>query len=118
VGERPSSAHVRAVSPPPASTPQRDDVRFVGEDIEDVLNAAKRVTRKNIWIEGGANVAQQFIERRLIDEMVLSVAPVILGDGIRLFGQTNARIELSLRETKTFDKGLVQLMYARRNSNL
>jgi dihydrofolate reductase len=49
----------------------------------------------------------------LIDEIVLSIAPVILGDGIRLFGKTDAPIELSLREIRTFDKGLVQLFYTR-----
>jgi dihydrofolate reductase len=54
-----------------------------------------------------------FLRRGLIDEIVLSIAPVILGDGIRLFGKTDAPIELSLRETKTFDKGLVQLLYTR-----
>lgn len=95
----------------PERKPQREDIVFTAEDIEDVLKEAKRLTRKNIWIEGGANVAQQFLRRGLIDEIVLSVVPVILGDGIRLFGKTDAPIELSLRETRTFDKGLVQLLY-------
>jgi dihydrofolate reductase len=97
----------------PESKPQREDVIFTAEDIEEVLKKAKRLTSKNVWIEGGANVAQQFLDRRLIDEIVLSVVPVILGDGIRLFGKTHTCIELSLRETRTFDKGLVQLRYAR-----
>jgi dihydrofolate reductase len=97
----------------PVTKPQRADVVFTAENIEEVLKKAKRMTSKNIWIEGGANVAQQFLHRGLIDEIVLSIAPVILGGGIRLFGKTDAPIELSLRETKTFDKGLVQLLYTR-----
>lgn len=97
----------------PERKPQREDVVFTAEDIEEVLKQAKQLTSKNIWIEGGANVAQQFLRRGLIDEIVLSIVPVILGDGIRLFGKTDTPIELSLRQTRRFDKGLVQLLYAR-----
>jgi dihydrofolate reductase len=97
----------------PECKPQRAEVVFTAEDIEEVLKKANRLTSKNIWIEGGANLAQQFLRRGLVDEIVLSIAPVILGDGIRLFGKTDAPIELSLREIRTFDKGLVQLLYAR-----
>jgi dihydrofolate reductase len=97
----------------PARRPQRGDVVFTSEDIGEVLKKAKQATRKNVWIEGGASVAQQFLDRGLIDEFVLAIVPVILGDGIRLFGKTNGRIELSLREVREYGKGLVQLVYAR-----
>lgn len=91
----------------------RPGVVFTSEDIEAVLSRARQLTARKIWIEGGANVAQQFIRMDLIDEIVLSIVPVILGDGIRLFGKTDAAVELTLRETRTFDKGLVQLTYTR-----
>jgi dihydrofolate reductase len=97
----------------PERRPQRKDVVFTAEDIAEVLNKAKHLTSKDVWIEGGANVAQQFLKRGLIDEIVLSVVPVILGDGTRLFGTTNGPIELSLRDVKRYDKGLVQLTYGR-----
>jgi dihydrofolate reductase len=97
----------------PERRPERADVTFTDENIEEVLKRAKLLTNKNVWIEGGANVAQQFLYRGLIDDVVLSIVPVILGDGIRLFGMTNNSIELSLREARTFDKGLVQLLYGR-----
>jgi dihydrofolate reductase len=98
---------------PPERKSEREDVIFTADDIEVVLQRAKRLTDKDIWIEGGAGVAQQFLDRQLLDDIVLSVVPVVLGDGIRLFGTTHAPIELSLHETRTFDKGLVQLRYAR-----
>ncbi len=97
----------------PQRKPQREDVVFTDEDIADVLKGAKQLTSKDVWIEGGANVAQQFLNRGLIDEIVLSIVPVILGDGIRLFGKTHKPIELSLREVRQFDRGLVQLVYTR-----
>jgi dihydrofolate reductase len=47
----------------PERKPLRADVVFTAEDIEGVLKKANRLTSKNIWIEGGANVAQQFLRR-------------------------------------------------------
>ncbi len=98
---------------PPEHAPKRKGVVFTDEDIAEVLMKAKKLTSRNVWIVGGANVSQQFLERGLIDEIVLSIVPVILGDGIRLFGKTHKSIELSLRGVKQFDRGLVQLTYAR-----
>ncbi len=97
----------------PERKPARTDVVFTSEDIEEVLKKAKGMTGKDIWIEGGADVAQQFLRRGLVDEIILSIVPLILGDGIRLFGKTDSPIELQLRGTRTFDKGLVQLFYTR-----
>ena len=97
----------------PEHKPQRKDVFFTAEDIAEVLKKAKQLTDKNVWIAGGANVAQQFLSRGLVDEIVLSVVPVILGDGTRLFGKTDKPVELSFREVRKFDRGLVQLIYAR-----
>ena len=97
----------------PDRKPQRGNVVFTDEDISEVLKKAKQLTSKDVWIEGGANVAQQFLDRDLIDEIVLSIVPVILGDGIRLFGKTHKTIEFALREVRQFDKGLVQLTYTR-----
>ncbi|MEG6551320.1 dihydrofolate reductase family protein [Desulfocurvibacter africanus] len=97
----------------PERNPQRSNVVFTDEDVSEVLKKAKQMTSKNVWIEGGANVAQQFLDRELIDVIVLSIVPVILGDGIRLFGKTHKMIEFTLREVRQFDKGLVQLTYIR-----
>jgi dihydrofolate reductase len=97
----------------PERKQQRGNVVVTDEDISEVLKKAKQLTSKDVWIEGGANVAQQFLDRDLIDEIVLSIAPVVLGDGIRLFGNTHKIIEFSLLEVRQFDKGLVQLTYTR-----
>jgi dihydrofolate reductase len=98
----------------PECKPQRGNLVFTDEDISEVLKKAKQQTSKDVWIEGGANVAQQFLDRDLIDEIVLSIVPVILGDGIRLFGKTHKSIEFVLREVRQFDKDLVQLTYTRK----
>jgi dihydrofolate reductase len=95
----------------PEQNPAQTDVTFTHEDIAEVLKRAKGVTAKDIFIEGGANVAQQFTSRGLIDEIILTLAPEILGEGVRLFDNIHERFDLSLAEVKQFDKGLVQLIY-------
>jgi dihydrofolate reductase len=45
----------------PQRKPQREDVIFIAEDIAEVLNKAKQLKSKYVWIEGGANVARQFL---------------------------------------------------------
>lgn len=87
------------------------DVVFTDESIETVLQKAKNSTTKNIWIEGGAQITQQFLEKGLLQEIVLAIVPVLLGEGIRLFENGKHRSDLTLIDLKKFDKGLIQMTY-------
>jgi len=60
---------------------------FVTDGIESALEQARGVAgEKNVAIAGGANVAQQYLKAGLLDELQIHVAPLLLGDGVRLFG--------------------------------
>ena len=59
---------------------------FVTDGIESALEQARAAAGdKNVAVAGGANVAQQYMKAGLLDELQLHVAPVLLGDGVRLF---------------------------------
>jgi len=59
---------------------------FVTDGIESALDQARRAARgKDISLAGGARAAQQYFAAGLLDEMVISLAPVLLGSGERLF---------------------------------
>ena len=93
--------------------PARSDVVFTNDDIARVLASAReKAAPKDVWIIGGANVAQQFINRGLIDEIILTLVPLFLGEGIRLFDNVRAQAFFFLEDIKRFDKDLVQLVYA------
>jgi dihydrofolate reductase len=62
------------------------------------------------YVDGGV-IIQQFLTAGLIDELTLSVLPILLGEGVRLFGETDRDIPLRLSGTKAFESGLVQLQY-------
>jgi dihydrofolate reductase len=64
---------------------------FVTEGIEGALERAREAAGgKDVRIAGGANVVQQFLEAGLVDEIQVHLAPVLLGDGVRLFERIGA----------------------------
>jgi dihydrofolate reductase len=72
---------------------------FVTEGIEAALSQARSaVGEKDVTVAGGASVAQQYLSAGLLDELNLHIAPVLLGDGVRLFdnlGDTPPRLEVT-----------------------
>jgi dihydrofolate reductase len=64
---------------------------FVTEGIEGALERAREAAGgKEVRIAGGANVIQQFLEAGLVGEIQVHLAPVLLGDGVRLFERIGA----------------------------
>ena len=90
-----------------------DKIIFTEKNPCDIANELKQKQGKNIWVCGGADVIQQFIEADLIDEYYISVIPAILGSGIRLFGTIPKEIKLKLVHTQTYN-GITDLIYTRR----
>lgn len=88
-------------------------VKFISEDITGFINSLKGQQGKDIWLVGGGKLIDQFIKQNLIDKYIITIIPIILGDGIPLFIGENPEIRLKLIETKTFD-GMVELTYAKR----
>jgi dihydrofolate reductase len=72
---------------------------FVTDGIESALDQARaEAGDKDILIAGGADVAQQYLKAGLLEEIQLHVAPILLGDGVRLFdgvGPDDAKLELA-----------------------
>lgn len=90
-----------------------ENVQFFSGNIEDIITKLKEQEGKNIFIDGGSEVVRAFRDKNLIDEYVISIIPVLLGRGIRLFRETDTENKLKLVENKVYDSGLVQLKYIR-----
>ena len=90
-------------------------VKFYNGDIEDLIHRLKSEKGKDIYVDGGGQIVQLLMKKNLIDEYIISVIPIFLGDGKRLFLGDSSRIDLELRETKSFEKGLVQLHYTKKS---
>ncbi|ONI43136.1 hypothetical protein AN640_06625 [Candidatus Epulonipiscium fishelsonii] len=92
----------------------KQDIIFTSKSIKDVINELKASgTDGDIWINGGASVISTVLKQGLADELIVSVIPTILGDGIKLFQDIENEIRLTLVSNETFN-GIVELKYITR----
>jgi dihydrofolate reductase len=76
---------------------------FVTDGIESALEQAKdATTNRDIVIGGGANIAQQYLQAGLVDEVQIHLIPTLLGTGIRLFDHLDAKA-MELECTRVID---------------
>lgn len=92
---------------PPA--PCADEQFFAGTPRQLVDKLGSEGARR-LYVDGGA-VIQQFLAARLVDEITISVVPVLLGAGIRLFAGDGLEHGLQLQASRSWPNGLVQLHY-------
>ena len=85
------------------------------EKPQDLCERLSRSGVEHIYVDGG-NTIQRFMAARLVDALTITVIPVILGEGISLFGPINSDVSLTLVDTKTYNNGFVQLKYVIRKS--
>lgn len=88
------------------------EIEFYNGDMEVLINNLKSQEGKNIYCDGGAEIVKLLMSKNLIDEYIISIIPIFLGNGKRLFLGGTPTEKLSLLSAKDFDTGLVQLHYA------
>lgn len=87
------------------------DVEYYSGNLEELIAELKARDGKNIFIDGGAEVVNQLLKSKMIDELILSIIPIFLGSGIRLFQEGCPEQQLNLKSMFSFETGLVQLWY-------
>jgi dihydrofolate reductase len=98
---------------PPADAPS--GVEFVNDAIGPFVRRLREHPGKDIWLMGGGELIASFLDEHAIDEFVISVAPVFIGDGIPLIARRHRHVPLGLRSVERFEDGLVQLRYQVQN---
>lgn len=88
-----------------------DDVMFVKENMALFMQQLKNKEGKNIWLVGGGDLVQSFLQVDLIDEIIVTIAPTLLGKGIPLFKRQDVPVNLELKEMRNFNQ-FVELHYA------
>jgi dihydrofolate reductase len=86
-------------------------VEYVPGHAAEFVSDLKQQDGKSIWLCGGAELADELIRAKLVDEVSVAVHPRLLGRGIRLFGTVLPETELKLIEHKAWPNGLVSLTY-------
>ena len=98
---------------PPADAPP--GVEFVNGAIGQFISRLREQPGKDIWLMGGGELIASLLDEQAIDEFVISVVPVFIGDGIPLIARRHRHVPLDLHSVERFEDGLVQLCYRVQN---
>ena len=95
--------------PPPRSVPS--GVEFVAQSIGTFAKQLRDQRGKNIWMMGGGEIIAAFLDEGAIDEFIITVVPIFIGEGIPLIAPRHRFVPLRLRSVKRFADGVVQVHY-------
>lgn len=84
---------------------------FIDGNIIEFTRKLKEKRAKNIWLVGGGEINGIMLEAGLIDEVIISVHPVVLGKGIPLFSNVNSLKKMKFVSMESYPSGLVQMKY-------
>lgn len=90
-----------------------DSIIFIDKEKLTELSVTFADNDKNLWVVGGGEVIKLFFENHWVDELQVTIAPVLLGDGIPLFPSGNYEEKLQLIDTRTYGQ-FVELHYLTR----
>ncbi len=90
---------------------ERKNIETYSGDLNKLLEERLKPKYKNVWVVGGAMLAQDFIRLKLADEIRLSVIPIILGEGKLFFEQLGLEQALHLKDVTAYKNGMVELWY-------
>ena len=96
-----------------SSKPDSGTLHFYSGDVSDLIFKLKSQDGKHIYCDGGAETVHRLLMDDLFDELIISIIPILLGDGISLFNGGFKEKKLRLLSADSFEKGLVQLHYIR-----
>jgi dihydrofolate reductase len=89
-------------------------VEFYSGDLKKLVAEILAPRYGSIWLVGGAILCQSFLQLGLVDEIRLMIAPVILGEGLRLFGNSGPEKKWRLTNVVAYKNGFVELSYGAR----
>jgi dihydrofolate reductase len=87
------------------------DTAYFNGSLQDLEKLLLEQGTKRSWLVGGSELVSAYLSHNLVEEVVASVHPVILGKGVELFPSGIPKTKLSLVSADAFDGGLVQLRY-------
>jgi len=90
----------------------KKSVEFCSGDLKTLVDEKLAPRFRNIWLVGGAMLCQRFLELGLVDEIRLTIAPVSLGEGLRLFGDSAREKRWNLKNVVAYKNGFVELSYS------
>jgi dihydrofolate reductase len=83
-----------------------------GTTPEEVFNQSKELDINHMWLVGGGRLASSFLEKKLLTNISVALMPVILGDGIKLFGELPNHVRIKEESSRLYDSGFRKIEYS------
>jgi dihydrofolate reductase len=106
----PKSKRVVVLSSRPVELPEKQNVVQLSGDPQEIVAKLEATGAKHLYVDGGDTV-QRFLRAGQIDRLIITRVPVLIGEGISLFGALPHDVKLRHVATRTFPSGLVQSEY-------
>jgi dihydrofolate reductase len=90
---------------------ERENIELYSGDLNKLVNEQLKLKYRNIWLVGGAMLAKDFILLKLVDEIRLSVMPIILGEGTLFLDHIGQEQALHLKDVTAYKSGMVEMCY-------
>jgi len=90
---------------------QGKNVSFYKGPLTTLINKHLKPKYQNIWVVGGAETAKACLKAQLIDELVVNIMPILIGNGLPFFDTIEIEQPLHLAEHKAYKDGMVELRY-------
>lgn len=94
----------------------KENIHFITENVIENINSLRNKTEKDLWLVGGGKLTAILLDHDLVDEMILTIIPVILGDGIRLFPDKLKESTWHLINSTNYNNGVLQVVYKHRKT--
>lgn len=95
-----------------------EQVELVKGNAVEFIKSLKQKDDQKIWLCGGGKLAGSLLDHELIDTLILKINPVMIGEGIPLFGSSKKHIDLELKNLKRYENGIILPTYKiNRNSS-
>ena len=91
----------------------KDNVRFITENIIEIIDGLRKGEgkEKDIWLVGGGRLVTILLNNDMVDEMIITVVPIVLGGGIPLFPDDPKESRWSIKGNETYSNGVIQITY-------
>lgn len=90
---------------------ENKNVTFYSGDLAKLINEDLKPRYQNIWMAGGAKLTKDFLRLGLADKIVITITPVILGDGVLFFDYIGRELLLHLEDVTAYKDAMVELTY-------
>lgn len=92
------------------NTPQ-ENIHFISDTIIEIVSDLKEKEGKDIWLVGGGEIISLLLSHDLVDEMIITCIPTLLGDGIPLFPKTKKESTWKLIKNQSYVNGITYTEY-------